>query len=60
MAEAMFLVKGDRAYKIIAFDQPTQMVTLEGPHGKFTETFDKERFKRMGYKLVKKEMDDAE
>lgn len=60
MAEALFLVNeaDKREYKIIAFDQETQMVTLEGAHGKFTEKFDKERFKRMGYRPIKKEIEE--
>ena len=48
-----------KSYKIVKFDREQGMITLQGPHSRFDEEFDKERFKRMGYELVKGGTKDA-
>lgn len=51
-----------RRYKVLGFGPGTvdgkpcdNTVTLQGSSKPFTEVFDKERFKKMGYRLVKEE-----
>ena len=43
-----------KRYKVLSFDIEKNTVTLQGsgPHA-FVEPFDKMRFEKMGYKLVK-------
>jgi hypothetical protein len=43
--------KTGKKYEIISLDKETNVVTLKGPNAEFTETFDKDRFKRLGYTL---------
>ncbi len=42
-------------YKVLKIDEATKVITLEGPYGPFSEDYDKERFKKLGYRLVKGE-----
>ena len=42
-------------YKVLNLDQEKKVITLEGPYGQFTEDYDKARFEKLGYKLVKGE-----
>lgn len=44
-------------YKVVKFDKAAGTVTLKGKFGEFTENFDKEKFKRMGYELVQDKED---
>jgi hypothetical protein len=52
--EALYLVKNDREYKVVSYDQETQTIELQGKRGSFKEKFDKELFRRMGYELIRK------
>lgn len=47
----------NRRFRVINMNKETNEVTLEGEYGSFVEKYDKERFKEMGYKLVKVEDD---
>lgn len=60
--EVLYLVNtaDKREYKVIAYDQEEGMITLEGKHGQFTEKFDKELFKRMGYAMTKKVVEEED
>lgn len=52
-----------KKYEIVSFDQEAGTVTLKGEQAQFTEDFDKEKFKTMGYTLERvesKEPEDAE
>ena len=42
-----------KQYKVVKFDRENGKITLQGPHAQFDEDFDKERFKRLGYSMVK-------
>jgi hypothetical protein len=54
MSELAFVnEKTGKRYKVVKFDREAGKVTLIGEHGvEFTEKFDKELFKRLGYNLV--------
>jgi hypothetical protein len=43
--------KTGKRYTVLAFDKAAGTVRLKGPHGEFTEKFDKDRFMAMGYAL---------
>ncbi len=45
--------------KIDPKDAKDRKVVLQGEHGQFTELFDPERFKRMGYLLVQEQDEEA-
>lgn len=47
-------------YKVVRLDKSTNEIVLKGEYAEFTETYDKERFKKMGYILEKGEEDHAE
>ena len=48
-----------KRYKVLSFDPENNTVTLQGSGpNKFIEPFDKARFEKMGYKLVKVEEDE--
>lgn len=47
-------------YKIIRFDKDKNEVVLKGEYAEFTEKYDRERFKKMGYELEPTEEDHAE
>lgn len=52
-----------KRYEIVSFDQEAGTVTMRGEMAEFTEDFDKEKFKAMGYTLERvksKEPEDAE
>lgn len=42
-----------RSFEVVRFNKETGMVTLRGPNAEFSEKFDAEQFKRMGYVLRK-------
>jgi len=48
-----------RRYLIVRLNKDTGKVTLRGEHAEFEEVYDKDRFKAMGYTLVKEESADA-
>lgn len=45
--------------KIDPADAKDRKIVLQGEHGQFVEPFDKERFRRMGYELVKAQDEEA-
>ena len=48
-----------KRYKVLSFDTEKNTVTLQGSGpNPFVEPFDKTRFEKMGYKLVKVEEDE--
>jgi hypothetical protein len=47
--------KTGKRYKVLGLDKLKHEVTLQGPHAKFTEPYDKERFEKLGYRLVKED-----
>jgi hypothetical protein len=51
-------VKTDRRYKVMRIDKEKGEITLKGEYSEFTEPYDKERFKRLGYVLEKVESED--
>ena len=55
MAETLYFehkATGKR-FKIIEFDEATGKVKLKGTNSTFTEVFDKDLFKKMGYTLLR-------
>lgn len=42
-----------RRYKVVNIDKMKGEIRLRGEHAEFTEKYDKERFKKMGYVLEK-------
>lgn len=44
--------KTGKRYELIALSPDRSTVTLKGEYSQFTEPYDKERFKALGYKLV--------
>lgn len=51
-------VKTGKRYAVVRIDKTANTVTLKGEMAEFTEPYDKERFKRMGY-VLEKETEDA-
>jgi hypothetical protein len=51
--------KTGRKYEIIKLDKEKSQVTLRGDYAEFVEPYDKERFKKLGYTLVKEEETDG-
>jgi hypothetical protein len=43
-------------FEVVGFDRATGEITLKGEFAPFTEKFDKERFKALGYEQVKKDV----
>jgi hypothetical protein len=43
----------ERRYEIVAVSDDKSKITLKGEHGTFEEDYDKDKFKRLGYKLVR-------
>ena len=52
--------KTGKRYLVVGMDNGAGTITLQGPHATFTEPYDKERFKRLGYTLVKEKADAIE
>lgn len=50
--------KTGKRYAIVSMDKDTNTVVLRGEHAEFTEKYDKERFKKLGY-ILEKEAADA-
>lgn len=58
MAELFFRnVKTGRKYKVLRIDKEKGEITLKGEYSEFTEPYDKDRFKRLGYELVKEQQE---
>jgi len=52
--------KTARRFEVISFDKENGTVTLQGSHGLIQEDYDKDKFKALGYKLVKVEDETAD
>lgn len=50
--------KSGRRFRVVSLDKEKGVITLKGEFAEFTERFDKERFKALGYDLVKHEEED--
>lgn len=48
-----------KRYEIVKVDKVAGTITLKGPHAQFTEPYDKEQFKRLGYTLDQQGADGA-
>ena len=42
-----------RRYQIVSVSEDKSKITLKGEHGTFTEDYDKDKFKQLGYSLVR-------
>lgn len=51
--------KTGKMFEVVGLDNAAGTITLKGEHAQFTEPYDKERFKQMGYTLVRQEAKDA-
>lgn len=53
MAKAVYFrhTKTERKFRVVALDKVKNVVTLKGEHAEFTQPYDKEQFKRLGYVL---------
>lgn len=51
--------KTGKRYLVVKIDKAANTITLKGAVSAFTEPYDKDRFKRMGYVLETEEVDDA-
>lgn len=51
--------KTGKKYEIVHLDKEKSQVKLKGEYAEFVEPYDKERFKKLGYVLVKEEIPDA-
>lgn len=49
--------KTKKRFEIVRFNEADKTVTLKGPTSEFTDDYDKELYKKLGYKLVKEEED---
>lgn len=52
--------KTDRRYKVIRIDKEKGEITLKGEYSEFTEPYNRDRFKRLGYVLEKVETQETE
>jgi hypothetical protein len=52
-------VNTKRRYRVLALDKVEGTVTMQGEHVKFTEPYDRARFEKLGYRLVKEDDDGA-
>lgn len=48
-----------KKYRVVSIDKATGKIILQGEHSQFEEDYDKARFQRLGYELVKEENADA-
>jgi hypothetical protein len=49
-----------KRYRVVKLDKVSGSITLRGDHAEFTEKYDKEKFKSMGYVLEKEADEDDE
>jgi len=45
--------KTGKKFAVVRLDKETNQIVLQGDHAQFKETYDKDRFKEMGYVLKK-------
>jgi hypothetical protein len=50
--------KTGKKFRVVSIDKEQGTITLKGDHAEFTEAYDKDRFKSMGYQLKRKDEDD--
>lgn len=50
--------KTGKRYKVVRMDKDAGTIVLRGEHAEFTEQYDKDRFKKLGY-VLEKEVADA-
>lgn len=61
MAELYFRnTRTHRKYKVVRIDKEKGEITLKGEYAEFTEPYDKERFKALGYVLEKVDQQETE
>ena len=48
-----------KRFKVLRWNRETGEITLKGVHAEFTEKYEKERFAKLGYRIVKEETTDA-
>ena len=59
IVKAFFVnTKTQKEYEIVGVDKEKNEVVLRGPHATFRQPFDKEQIQRLGYKLVRKEVEE--
>lgn len=46
-----------KKYRVVKIDKETKKIVLRGQHSEFEEDYDKERFQRLGYELIKESAD---
>lgn len=58
MAQRIFFehTKTGKRYEVLGFDEANGTVTLKGVADAFNEPFNRERFEKMGYKLVREDI----
>lgn len=49
--------KTGKRYRVVRMNKDEGTVVLRGEHAEFTENYDKDRFKQMGYILEKEDQD---
>lgn len=62
MAEKLFFenIKIGKRFEVVRFDKERGVVVLRSNYAEFEEEYSKEKFEKLGYKLVKVETEDAE
>lgn len=62
MADTLYFehTKTGKRFRIVSLDQRTGKIVLEGENSRFVDQYDKDRFKAMGYRLVRESTEDAE
>lgn len=62
MAEKLFFenVKTGKRFEVLRFDKETGKVLLKSDYAEFEDEYNKEKFQKLGYKLVRVETEDAE
>jgi len=58
MAISVFFVNQEtkKEFQVLAWNKETGVMKLKGQHSTFYEEYSKERFERLGYKLVRREV----
>jgi hypothetical protein len=52
--------KTNKEYEVIWLNKETGQIRLKGPTREFTDDYSKERFEGLGYKLVKREVEEED
>ena len=53
MPKALYFrnTKTNRKFRVVALDKTKNEITMKGEHAEFTQPYDKEQFRRLGYVL---------